>query len=57
LAESWNQGKTSGNPKEKPLEIQLSWETHGKTMGKPWENHGKLKILLFGREISDIGSF
>ena len=47
--------------REKPLEIPRKnlWKSnyHGKPMGKPWENHGKLKILLFGREISDIGSF
>ena len=21
------------------------WENHGKTMGKPWENHGKMVVV------------
>ena len=24
----------------------FGWEDHGKTMGKPWENHGKMVIYM-----------
>ena len=34
---------------------RFSWETHGKPMGKPWENHGKMEVYpLYTKNYGNI---